>query len=132
MICGDGWGPPVEGGEPERIKIRWLGASGAGVAYFPADGAAGAEFGFRIVRNRGHGVLRTLWAEVDGVRVPLNLEPAPSATYDQAMRATGRVPAAVGETGRLRCLRIGVSDESRDAVIAAGERTMLAIDGVGF
>ncbi len=132
MICGDGWGPPVEGGEPEKIKVRWLGAEGAANAFFPVKVTAGSELSFRVVRNRGHGVLRTLWAEIEGQRIELRMEKAPSATYDQAMRVVGRIPAAPVGAGRLRCVRIGVSEESRDAVLAAGERSMLAVDGVFF
>ena len=131
MVYGDGWGPRVVVDRPDEPVIRWMGVRGAAEAFFPADGGA-TEVTFRVVRNRGNGVLRSLGVEIDGRAVAFETTDAPSEGYPRAVRVRAAIPGRTGGGARFRMVRMAVGDEARKAVLASGERTMLATDGVFF
>ncbi|MGC1479413.1 MAG: hypothetical protein WA771_02825 [Chthoniobacterales bacterium] len=129
VIYGDGWGPRVQVGRPDEPVIRWLGAGGRGDAFFPAVAEGWSELSFRVVRNRGHGVMRGLWVEIDGKKVECATRASTSEGYPRATSFRVRLPKPAGGE-RYRMIRLGVPEAARDAILATGERTVLATDGI--
>ncbi len=75
--------------------------------------------------------MRGLRVEIDGREVGFATEAAPTEGYPRAMRVRVGIPEMVCDA-RFRRVRVGVPEEARAAVVAGGERTMLATDGVFF